>query len=85
MKKAAIEVATVIEFENVVLGRADSHYISLQILHGKLIGRMRGAKYSKDFDLDVAIKKYEVTSYMQLVMMLMLKRLDGIVGLKEGF
>ena len=85
LKQGAIEVANLFSFEHVILGPAGSHYTSLQDLHGKVIGKIRGAKYDETFDADAAITKYEVNTYEQLIKMLIAQRLDGVIGTKDLF
>ncbi len=64
----------------VIFIRPDSMNInSRRDLYSLLLGVLRGAVYSEDFNLDTSFRKYEVTDYSKGLKMVELGRLDGII------
>jgi polar amino acid transport system substrate-binding protein len=56
------------------------HYQKISDLSGLKIAIMRGASVNSEFDSYQGLSKIEVTSYQQLVRMLLLGRVDALVG-----
>jgi len=64
----------------VVLGLKGTSFDSVQSLKGKSIAYLRAAKFSDVIDNDPEIIRVDTTSFTQGVRMLMLKRVDAIIG-----
>ena len=77
-------LAKVFSGEVVLIGRAGLRLERLEDLHGKVVGRLRGAQYLPAFDNDKAIRKHETITYQQSVQMLLEGRLDAIVGFRDA-
>ena len=80
----AFPVVSVISMQTIILSRAGVSFKSLESLHGKTIGVVRGGKFDMKFDNDAAINKFEVNDYYQMLQMLMTGRLDGVIGSNVG-
>jgi ABC-type amino acid transport substrate-binding protein len=70
--------------EVVVIGRPGLRLNSLDDLHGKVVGQLRGAEYLPAFDHDTAIGKHETISYQQSVQMLLEGRYDAMIGFRSA-
>ena len=84
LPQIAVQVATVVTMPTIVVGLAGSRYKSLNDLHGKSVGQLRGGKFDDKFDADSAITKYEANDYIQIMRMLAAKRLDAGIGSSVG-
>jgi polar amino acid transport system substrate-binding protein len=71
-------------FDVGIVGRAGMRLDSLDDLHGKTVGRLRGAIYSTVFAADTAIRKHEVNTLPQILQMLALGRIDAAIGVREA-
>ncbi len=80
LEKHAVQVVDIIELTSVVHTKKGLVIKSITDLHGKRVGVLRNAQYSKRFDEDVQIVKYQVKDYNQSIMMLLLGRLDAVIG-----
>lgn len=80
----AVPVTSIISMHNIILSREGISFKSLENLHGKIIGRVRGGKFDVNFDNDTAINKFEANDYEQMLQMLMKGRLDGVIGSNVG-
>lgn len=80
----AVQVATIVSMPIIAVGPAGTRYRSLEELHGKTVGIVRGGHYDDKFDNDVAIQKYGAKDYVQITKMLAHKRLDAGVGSNIG-
>jgi ABC-type amino acid transport substrate-binding protein len=77
-------LAHVFNGEVVVIGRPGLRLNSLEDLHGKVVGHIRGAEYLPAFDNDSAIRKHETMSYQQSVQMLLEGRYDAMIGFRPA-
>lgn len=84
LPSVAIPVVSVISMQTIILSRAGNSFKSLEDLHGKTVGVVRGGKFDVNFDNDTSINKYEVNDYNQMLQMLMKGRLDGVIGSNVG-
>jgi ABC-type amino acid transport substrate-binding protein len=84
LPKVAFPVVTVISMQTIILSRADTTFKNIKNLHGKTIGVIRGGSFDVNFDNDTAINKYEVNDYNQMLQMLIMGRLDGVIGSNVG-
>lgn len=84
MDKVAVSIGTVAPTENVVIGRAGSVLRSLKDVKGKVLARVRGAKYPKKAELEDGIIVHGTESYEQSLKLLMAKRVDFVVGPRLG-
>lgn len=84
LTEVAIQVASVLSLPTIVLGLPSAQFRSLEDLHGKTVGVLRGGHFDLRFDADAAIRKYPVLDYQQMLKMLMLKRLDAGIGSTVG-
>ena len=84
LTEVAIQVASVLSLPTIVLGLPSAQFRSLEDLHGKTVGVMRGGRFDQRFDADIAIRKYPVLDYQQMVKMLMAKHLDAGIGSTVG-
>lgn len=66
--------------KNVVIGRADSSFQSIESLEGKTLAYLRGANFSEEIDEDPHIYKQRITNFEQGIHMLALGRVDAIIG-----
>jgi len=66
--------------KNVVIGRKNDVFPSIESLHGKVIAYLRGAKFSDVVDNNAAIFKQEVIDFNQGVILLQKGRVDAIIG-----
>lgn len=82
--KAAKKVIPIIPLENIVVGLKGSEIKSLKALHGKLVARVRNAKYDESFSADSAILKYDTNNYQHSIKMLIKKRVDAMIGPRTG-
>lgn len=80
LQRAAQAIARVDLGEIIVVGRAGSDFRSREDLHGKVVGQIRGADYDAAFTADSAIGKRDTTSFEQSLQMLMVHRLDAVIG-----
>ena len=69
--------------KNVVLGLKGNRFKSTRDLEGKTIAYLRGAKFSKEIDNNVKIKKYQTKNFSQGIKMLARGRVDAIIGPME--
>jgi ABC-type amino acid transport substrate-binding protein len=84
LTEVAIQVASVLSLPTIVLGLPSAQFRSLEDLHGKTVGVMRGGRFDQRFDADIAIRKYPVLDYQQMLKMLMAKHLDAGIGSTVG-
>jgi polar amino acid transport system substrate-binding protein len=84
LEKIAQPVGSIIGFQTIILGNKGSHFKSLEDLHGKTIGKIRGGFFDNQIDADKKIEKYEAQDYDQLFKMLLAKRYDAIIGSTIG-
>lgn len=68
----------------IILTQTGATFKTLNSLHGKTVGLVRGGKFDVNFDNDAVIKKYEAHDYTQILKMLVLGRLDGGIGTNVG-
>lgn len=80
IKKNAILLAPLFFLENIVIGLKGTHYTSLEDLHGKVVGQVRGANYDDRLTWNTLINKYPTTNYKQNFIMLFAKRFHAIAG-----
>jgi ABC-type amino acid transport substrate-binding protein len=79
-----IPVAALVPIKNIVIGVKGTQFDSLESLHGKLVARVRGARYDEAFNQDDAIQKFDTIDYAQGITMLMNKRVDACIGPEIG-
>jgi len=80
----SIPLVSVISMPIIILTQAGAPFKTLDSLHGKSVGIVRGGKFDVNFDNDAAIHKYEVDDYAQTLRMLVLGRIDGGIGTNVG-
>lgn len=80
----ARHVALVASFDVGIVARAGVRLQSLDDLHGLTVGQLRGADYSRAFVQDAAILKYETNTMAQILQMLMVGRVDAVIGVRES-
>jgi len=80
----AIPVVSVMPMQIVIIFKVGSAVNTLDELHGKTVGRVRGGKFDVNFNNDIAINKYKANDYLQIVKMLMYGRFDGGIGTNVG-
>ncbi|MBX9912598.1 MAG: transporter substrate-binding domain-containing protein [Pseudomonadaceae bacterium] len=84
LTEVAIQVASVLSLPTIVLGLPSAQFRSLEDLHGMTVGVLRGGRFDQRFEADIAIRKYPVLDYQQMVKMLMAKHLDAGIGSTVG-
>ncbi|MET0319410.1 MAG: transporter substrate-binding domain-containing protein [Duganella sp.] len=67
----------------VIVGRHGSGYRSLDDLCGRTVGHLRRATFIPAFANAGCLRRYEVNSYEQGLRMLMLQRLDAMLGVRS--
>lgn len=82
--KVAEPIGSVAPTENVILGRTGTVLRSLKDVKGKVVARVRGAKYTKRIGLEDGVIVHSTDSYEQSLKLLMAKRVDFVVGPKSG-
>jgi len=75
-----IYIAPLKPLKIVVMGLEGVSFDSVTSLKGKSIAYLRGAKFSDVIDSDPEISRVDTTSFTQGVKMLMLKRVDAVIG-----
>jgi polar amino acid transport system substrate-binding protein len=75
-----IYIAPLPTLQNVVIGLAGTRIDAIGDLKGKIIGYLRGAKFSDVIDNDPDIYKYEIRDYFQGLGMLKSGRVYAIIG-----
>jgi len=75
-----IYIAPLTPLKIVVMGLEGDSFDSVNSLEGKSIAYLRGAKFSNAIDNNKEITRVNTTSFTQGVKMLMLKRVDAIIG-----
>ncbi|MEA9358433.1 transporter substrate-binding domain-containing protein [Bacteriovorax sp. PP10] len=84
MLKVAIQVAPTVGFSTIILSNFGVNYKSLDDLHGKTVGVIRGGVFDDRFFADNLIIKFEVRDYEQMFSMLLAKRIDAAIGIDIG-
>lgn len=75
-----INVAPLPSLKTVVVGLRGTSFTSIDQLKGKTIAHLRGANFSDAISKDSEILKVGTTNITQGIRMLMLKRVDAIIG-----
>jgi len=75
-----IYIAPLESLKIVVMGLEGVSFDSVNSLKGRTVAYLRGAKFSDAIDNDPDIVRVNTTSFTQGVKMLMLKRVDAIIG-----
>lgn len=73
-------IAPLPSLKNVVFGLNGTDYTSFSSLKGKRIAYLRGAKFSEEIDNDPDIYRFETLNFIQAVKMLMVGRVDAVIG-----
>lgn len=84
LKQYAAQVIPVITYENIIIGRAGTHFTSLEDLHGKKVAQLRGSQMDAAFTADAAIQKLDTNDYEQSLRMLFSDRVDAVLGADIG-
>jgi polar amino acid transport system substrate-binding protein len=66
--------------KNVIVGLNGNHFSSIKELKGKTIAYLRGAKFSAEIDHDKDIHKYLTSNLVNGIKMLVVGRVDAIIG-----
>jgi len=80
LEEHVIYIAPLKPLKIVVMGLEGVSFDSLSNLKGKSVAYLRGAKFSDAIDNDSDIIRVNTTSFTQGVKMLMLERVDAIIG-----
>jgi ABC-type amino acid transport substrate-binding protein len=80
----AVPLVSVISMYNIILSRAGVSIKSLESLHGKTIGMVRGGEFDINFHNDTSINKFEANDYEQMLKMLIKGLVDGVIGSNVG-
>ncbi len=80
LSEDVIYIAPLPTLQNVVIGLAGTHINAIDDLKGKVLGYLRGAKFSDVIDNDPDIYKYEIRDYFQGLGMLKTGRVFAIIG-----
>lgn len=80
----ARHVAPVASFDVGIIARAGVRLQSLGDLHGLTVGQLRGADYSRAYERDAAILKYDTSTMAQILRMLAMGRVDAAIGVRES-
>jgi len=80
LSQDVIYIAPLPTLQNVVIGLASTRIDAIDDLKGKVLGYLRGAKFSDVIDNDPDIHKYEVRDYFQALGMLKSGRVYAIIG-----
>lgn len=84
LPQIAVPVISIIAMPTIVVGKSSTNFKSLEDLHGKTVGLLRGGKFDDKFDADTAIKKYDAKDYEQILKMIMVDHLDAGIGSNVG-
>jgi polar amino acid transport system substrate-binding protein len=84
LPRVAYQVATVLSMRTIIVTRHPAQLRTLDDLHGKTVGMLRGGRFDQRFSADLAIIKHEVSNYQQMLRMLMAGRIDGAIGSDAG-
>ena len=85
LDKNCIQIAQIaIPLQTIIVGTGGTSFKTLDDLHGKTVGILRGSVLDEKFSADKLINKYEVNDYTQMLKMLTTKRLDAVVGSAMG-
>lgn len=82
--EVAIPVGVIFGLPTIIIGRKGAHFKTLNDLHGKTVGMMRGGVFDSKFTEDKKILKHEAKNYEQVFNMLMANRIDAIIGSSTG-
>jgi ABC-type amino acid transport substrate-binding protein len=80
----SIPVAPVVTMPTIILSRKENSFPTLESLHGKSVGMLRGGVFDDRFAKDEAIKKAEVSDYDQMMKMMFAGRFDASIGSNVG-
>ncbi len=80
LSEDVIYIAPLPTLQNVVIGLVGTRIDAIDDLKGKVLGYLRGAKFSDVIDNDPDIYKYEVRDYFQALGMLKSGRVYAIIG-----
>tara|TARA_R110002049_G_scaffold5290_13_gene37159 strand:+ start:70 stop:828 length:759 start_codon:yes stop_codon:yes gene_type:complete len=77
-------LSSIISMPIILLSQAGNALKTLEHLHGKTVGVIRGGAFDNNFDNDTAIIKYDTNDYSQIIKMLIRGRLDAGIGTNVG-
>ena len=80
----SIQVGATVGFPSIIIGLKGSKFEKLSDLHGKTVAVIRGGQFDDQFDADHRIIKHEVENYEQMLNMLLIKRVDAVIGSDVG-
>ncbi len=80
LEEFVIYIAPLPTLKTVVIGPRGTTFDSLNSLKGKRVGYLRGAKFSDAVDNDPDIIAIETIDFIQALRMLMIGRVDAIIG-----
>lgn len=84
LQAAAFQLASIATMPTIIISKKGMPFATLDALHGKTVGMLRGGVFDDKFAKDEAIKKFEANDYDQILKMLFADRFEAAIGSNVG-